>query len=99
MALEERNTIKDAYTRLNYMVPVYEKDRTAYHKSNRSGYSLPEEKCFLIPDHFIRHPLKTDRSKAVLSVRLNVCFMFHISVPIIHYTCHITEAEGEVGIP
>ena len=28
-----------------------------------------------------------------------VCFMFHISVPIIHYSCHITEAEGEVGIP
>ena len=25
--------------------------------------------------------------------------MFHISVPIIHYSCHITEAEGEVGIP
>ena len=23
--------------------------------------------------------------------------MFHISVPIIHYSCHITEAEGEVG--
>ena len=35
----------------------------------------------------------------VLSVRLSVCFMFHISVPIIHYSCHITEAEGEVGIP
>ena len=35
----------------------------------------------------------------LLSVRLNVCFMFHISVPIIHYSCHITEAEGEVGIP
>ena len=31
--------------------------------------------------------------------RLNVCFMFHISVPIFHYSCHITEAEGEVGIP
>ena len=27
------------------------------------------------------------------------CFMFHISVPIIHYSCNITEAEGEVGIP
>ena len=27
------------------------------------------------------------------------CFMFHISVPIILYSCHITEAEGEVGIP
>ena len=26
-------------------------------------------------------------------------FMFHISVPIIHYSCHITETEGEVGIP
>ena len=25
--------------------------------------------------------------------------IFHISVPIIHYSCHITEAEGEVGIP
>ena len=25
--------------------------------------------------------------------------MFHISVPIIHYSCHITEAEGEVGNP
>ena len=24
---------------------------------------------------------------------------FHISVPIIHYSCHITEAKGEVGIP
>ena len=24
--------------------------------------------------------------------------MFHISVPIIHYSCHITEAEGEVRI-
>ena len=35
----------------------------------------------------------------LLSVRLNVCFMFHISVPIFHYSCHITEAEGEVGIP
>ena len=27
------------------------------------------------------------------------CFMFHIFVPIILYSCHITEAEGEVGIP
>ena len=27
------------------------------------------------------------------------CFMFHISGLIIHYPCHITEAEGEVGIP
>ena len=27
------------------------------------------------------------------------CFMFHISVPIIHYSCNITEAMGEVGIP
>ena len=35
----------------------------------------------------------------LLSVRLNVCLMFHISVPIFHYSCHITEAEGEVGIP
>ena len=35
----------------------------------------------------------------LLSVRLKVCFMFHISVPIFHYSCHITEAEGEVGIP
>ena len=35
----------------------------------------------------------------LFSVRLNVCFMFHISVPIFHYSCHITEAEGEVGIP
>ena len=35
----------------------------------------------------------------LLSVRLNVCFMFHISFPIIHYSCHITEAEGEDGIP
>ena len=26
------------------------------------------------------------------------CFMFHISVPIIRYSCHITEAEGEVEI-
>ena len=34
-----------------------------------------------------------------LSVRLNVCFMFLISVPIMHYSVHITEAEGEVGIP
>ena len=25
--------------------------------------------------------------------------MFHISVPAIHYSCHMTEAEGEVGIP
>ena len=25
------------------------------------------------------------------------CFVFHISVPIVHYSCHITEAEGEVG--
>ena len=27
------------------------------------------------------------------------CFVFHISVPIIHYSFHITEAEGEVGYP
>ena len=27
------------------------------------------------------------------------CFVFHIFVPIIHYSCHITEAEGEVGCP
>ena len=27
------------------------------------------------------------------------CFVFHIFVPIIHYSCHITEAEGEVGYP
>ena len=27
------------------------------------------------------------------------CFVFHISVLIIHYSCHITEAEGEVGYP
>ena len=27
------------------------------------------------------------------------CFMFLISVPIILYSSHITEAEGEVGIP
>ena len=33
------------------------------------------------------------------SLRLNVCFMFHISVPIFHYSCHITVAKGEVGIP
>ena len=25
------------------------------------------------------------------------CFMFHISVPIIHYFCNVTEAEGELG--
>ena len=25
--------------------------------------------------------------------------MFHISVPIIHYSCNITEAEGGVGVP
>ena len=28
-----------------------------------------------------------------------ICFMFYISVPIIHYSCNITKAEGEVGIP
>ena len=27
------------------------------------------------------------------------CFMFHISVPIVHYSCNITEDEGEVGVP
>ena len=26
------------------------------------------------------------------------CFVFHIFVSIIHYSCHITEAEGEVGL-
>ena len=25
--------------------------------------------------------------------------IFPISVPIIHYSCYITEAKGEVGIP
>ena len=25
------------------------------------------------------------------------CFVFHISVPICHYSCQITEAEGEAG--
>ena len=25
------------------------------------------------------------------------CFMFHISVPIIHYSCHITEAGVRLG--
>ena len=27
------------------------------------------------------------------------CFVLHISVPITHYSCNITEAKGEVGIP
>ena len=27
------------------------------------------------------------------------CFVFHISVPIIHYSCHKSEAEGEDGYP
>ena len=26
------------------------------------------------------------------------CFVFHISVPIIHYSCHITEAKGETHL-
>ena len=38
----------------------------------------------------------------LLSVWLNVVdfvCVFHISIPIIHYSCHITEAESEVGYP
>ena len=38
-------------------------------------------------------------SDSCLTVRGGFCFVFHISVPIIHYSCHITEAEGEVGYP
>ena len=36
---------------------------------------------------------------ALLSVRLNVCFMFHISVPVVRCSCHVAEAGGGVGIP
>ena len=27
------------------------------------------------------------------------CFMFYIFVPVMHYSCHLSEAEGGVGCP
>ena len=42
-------------------------------------------------------PISDGRSGLFLDLMFS--FMFHISVPIMHYSSNITEAEGEVGIP
>ena len=48
--------------------------------------------------------VKPSDDLSVVSIEIAIkvakfCLVFHISVPIIHYSCHITEAEGEVWYP
>ena len=58
--------------------------------------ALPSALYFVLSKLALDHLTSTAAHPAFHMTKC-YCFVFHISVPIIHYSCHITEAEGEVG--
>ena len=67
-------------------------------KEKKKSKSAKTKKSLLANRHIY---LKCRQTVTFNNEILIICFvfMFHISVPVIHYFCNITEAEGEVWIP